>query len=1015
VVPVTAVDVNVDAIPDELKDRDQWLLWDASNETPRRPHWTGDFAVSWSDPDAWHSFDDAVDAANRHESWGIGYVMAKDNDEHPRGIYGCLDLDGAVVDSAYDGLTLADWVPSIAEFIEEAAYAEFSPSGNGIHIPFVGQEVPDWWSDSQIDDHEGVDVLTNKFCTFTGDKLEWAGETVSERAPASWLFDAYKNINGETPRIAPSKDAQRNDDYDGDEPLDAGTVEEALNHLDPNCEYPAWRDLAYAVHDWDSGSQGKSLFKSWSQRGTKWDDQAERVVESIWDTASQGDGVTVGTLIHKAREAGWEFPGQTSQPPAPPESTEAPEESGGDSPDLSRDMSEWWVYVRESYASQLKHGRLAAAQALEELTNWMYVMDSETLWVYNDEKGYFSPWGEHYIASVLEDKLAEFFSQQEVNEVVARIEARNQTRRKKLDARTRDTPLLCVGNGVVDLSSGELLEHSPEYKFTRGLEWAYDPARADPEPVREFLDDITKREADRDTLLDHLAHGLMPGHPYRALVMMYGPGSNGKTRVGKLLRGFVGEENAASVELQDLTGDDSFATGSLPGAFVNVGDDISVGEIRDTSIIKSLTGDGTIRANQKYEKQYEFENEAAMFFSANEPPRIRERTDAINDRVYPIEMPYRFVDDPVAENEKQKIPGIAEGLLKDDAAMRGLLLLAVKHAQEVIDRNGEYSMPETPAERRELYEAASDPIKRFALEFFDPSDGSDAVIKTDAYTVYTEMCAAEGERPASEEVFKQQISQIASLDIESSRSRGITSGKSRDRVWRYVAFSDDATEFMPERLRQRYFGDDAGDLSDLEDDDDVAFNASPIRTAPDTLTGYVTVTAEIATVREIGETGAKAVLKDTTGAMDFVAWEDPLASKLQSLEGESVVVKMAEVDEYEGTRQLQPVDGVTEVAEIQLGVGFTQGEPTEDGQSTVDSAATDGGEATNEGEIESVKERVRTALRERYESGDTASIPDIAGAADAPPGMVEECIEKIAQDQAPPSLAPDGRGGYEIL
>jgi len=837
------VDVDADAIPHELQDRDQWLLWDASNETPRRPHWKGDFAVSWSDPDAWHSFEDAVDAAESHDSWGIGYVMAKDNDDHPRGIYGCLDLDGAV--ASMDPVTLADWVPDISEFLDDNAYAEFSPSGDGIHIPFVGQEVPDWWADSQIDDHEGVDVLTNKFCTFTGDTLPESGDDVSERAPASWLFDAYKNINGETPRIAPSQEAQQQSGHDTDEPLDEDDVEDALEHLDPDCEYPTWRDLAYAVHDWDSGSQGKSVFKRWSQRGTKWDSQAERVVDSIWETATQGQGVTVGTLIHKAREAGWEFPGKQQEAPEPPEPPEQEADETEDSQSDSLDrgmngMTDWWEYVRDSYTSQVKHGRMAAADALEELTDWMYVMDSETLWVYSAQKGYFSPWGEHYIASVLEENLGEFFSQREVNEVVARIEARNQTRRKNLNARTRDTPLLCVGNGVVDLSSGELLDHSPEYKFTRGLEWDYEPAKADPEPVKEFLDDLTKRPEDRDTILDHLAHGLMPGHPYRALVMMYGPGSNGKTRVGKLLRGFVGEENAASVELQDLTGDDSFATGSLPGAFVNVGDDISVGEIRDTSIIKSLTGDGTIRANEKYEKQYEFENEAAMFFSANEPPRIRERTDAINDRIYPIEMPYRFVDNPTRENEKKKVPGIAEDLLKDDAAMRGLLLLAVKHAQEVINRNGEYSMPEDPAERREMYEAASDPIKRFALEYFDAGDGDDAVLKSDAYTVYTEMCEAEGERPASEDVFKQQVSQIASLDIESGRSRGITSGSSRDRVWRYVGFDDDAAELMPPRLRERYFPDEDGDMPAYEEDDsdEVAFNASPIRTAPDSLTGY---------------------------------------------------------------------------------------------------------------------------------------------------------------------------------
>jgi hypothetical protein len=358
-----------------------------------------------------------------------------------------------------------------------------------------------------------------------------------------------------------------------------------------------------------------------------------------------------------------------------------------------------------------------------------------------------------------------------------------------------------------------------------------------------------------------------------------------------------------------------------------------------------------------------------MFFSANEPPRIRERTDAINDRVYPIEMPYRFVDNPSSEQEKQKVPGIAEELLKDDGAMRGLLLLAVKHAQEVIDRNGEYSMPEGPAERRELYEAASDPIKRFALEYFDAGDGDAAVVKSDAYTVYTEMCEAEGERPASEDVFKQQVSQIASLDIESSRSRGITSGSSRERVWRYVSFNDDAANLMPSRLRERYFPDEEDKAPTYEesnrDSDDIAFNASPIRTAPESLTGYVTVTAEVATVRDVGESGAKAVLKDETGAIDLVAWDDSLASRLREMEGEAVAVKNAEVDEYEGSRQLQPVDGVTEIQSIQTGVGFAPSSESGDSQDDLSgtATATDGGSEESQydvadGDLESPREMV---------------------------------------------------------
>ena len=104
--------IDHDAVPDELQDRDQWLLWDSSSDTPRRPHWKGDFHISWSDPDQWHSYAEAVEASRTTESWGIGYVTAAENPDYARGIYGVVDIDGAAGPDDHP----KDWVPSLQPF-----------------------------------------------------------------------------------------------------------------------------------------------------------------------------------------------------------------------------------------------------------------------------------------------------------------------------------------------------------------------------------------------------------------------------------------------------------------------------------------------------------------------------------------------------------------------------------------------------------------------------------------------------------------------------------------------------------------------------------------------------------------------------------------------------------------------------------------------------------------------------------------------------------------------------------
>ena len=857
-------EVNADAIPAELKERDQWLLWDESNDTPRQPHWKGDFAVSWSDPADWHSFPEAIDAARDVESWGVGYVMASENGDHARGLYSCIDIDGGVKSATEDGVELADWVPSIDQWLDDGAYVELSPSGTGLHIPFVGQEVPEWWSDSQLnpedDDHEGVDVLQNKFCTFTGKVVAGSGDSVSDRAPAEWLFSAYKSLNGETPRIASSTTEESRSAPDED--LTKEQVEDALSHLNPGCDYEKWRDLAFAVHDWDSGSRGRTVFESWSRQSSKWDSDAEDIVDWVWANANEGSsssGVTVATLVYHAKQEGWSFSSSktnesgngddeelstreliakhseeyddASEVPAnvlsktkggvkmsSSSGDQSGEEDGQDESDAEPRGEFSWSDVRTTYnmveaEDDVPKGRArqAAADVLESETSWMFVLESERLWVYDDESGVYNKFGRARAANTLVEQLEEHYSQSEKREIVGILEDRNQVRREELNASGQDEPLLCVGNGVVNLATAELLDHSPKYKFVRGLSWQYDPDNADTEAVIDFLDDVTERKADRDTLLDHLAHGLMPGHPYRAFVVCYGPGGNGKTQVAELFRGFVGEHNAASVEIDELANDD-FATSDLTGAYLNWGDDMAGdggGALQDLSMLKKATGGSKIRANEKHTKTWDFTNEAALFFSANEPPRIGEQKKSIQDRIYPIEMPYEFVADPDEDNplEKQKVPGISEEMLEDDAAMRGLLMLAVEHAQRLVNSNGEYSQPESPEQRLQKYNESADPIVRFAGKALEPADSGMKIRKDDAYRVYQSFTESWSERSSSLRGFKRQLPKGFPADLENARSRALATPddeKDRVRCWKRVQWTDVARAEMPDWMVERY-------------------------------------------------------------------------------------------------------------------------------------------------------------------------------------------------------------------
>lgn len=476
------------------------------------------------------------------------------------------------------------------------------------------------------------------------------------------------------------------------------------------------------------------------------------------------------------------------------------------------DVSDRWLHVRtlyetdESDNAHKQHARQRAAEALEAETAWMHVTETGKLWAYDDDSGQYDVDGVGIANETLEDKLGVFSDTPEKNEIINRLQHRNRVKKETLNAADTERKLVCVGNGVVDVEERTLLDHDPAYRFTRGVDHDWNPD-AVPERMLRFLRGVTKRDVDMWTLIQQLGNGLLPGYPFKAFMIMYGPGDNGKSQVGKLFRKLVGDENAAAVELADMQGDD-YATGDLPGKMINIGDDLSGKKVDDISLLKRSTGDAAIRANEKWEKTFMFENEAAMFFSGNEPPVFSEQTPAVKTRLYPIHMPHRFTT--VDDDHKDATPNIAGKIASDDEEMSGLLTLAIDGARQLLD-TGVFAMPEGPEERMRMYQAASDPITRFTMDCLDQGDSDDRVLKDDVYDVYANMCRHDNEQSTGDKVFKSEISQQAEIDVESAQTRALTDGSNSQTCWRYLRFSPHARTHMPARLEARYFDDDADD------------------------------------------------------------------------------------------------------------------------------------------------------------------------------------------------------------
>jgi putative DNA primase/helicase len=411
-----------------------------------------------------------------------------------------------------------------------------------------------------------------------------------------------------------------------------------------------------------------------------------------------------------------------------------------------------WEDVRYIYDKDKSAGRLAAERLLRSRHEFITTDEDDTLLVYNPDTGTYEHSLTHVKAEV-HDGLGEHWSTHELNEIESRLHQQNFVERRQLNGREQfEQPHVCVENGVLNLFTGELVEHSPDHYFTERVPVAYD-ADADTSVYEEYLNDWTRRDEDRQALLEMVGHALVPdaNERYKKFLILTGDADNGKSVffrcVRSLLEGPSREvSNVANVKLEKMASN-RFSKNSIYGHMANVAGEIDGKKILHTASLKDITGGDAVEIEPKGDASFFDTVNATMMFAANDPPILGERDkQAIASRIVPVELPYEFVEHPDPDDpfQKQREPQQQlEAELMTDEALSGLLRLAVDGVQRLEANGGDVSLPESPRERLQRYERAADPMREFGHRCLQNEDGS-YVVKADVTTIYKEWATSQG-------------------------------------------------------------------------------------------------------------------------------------------------------------------------------------------------------------------------------------------------------------------------------
>lgn len=296
------------APPAILSERARWLVWRRvdGRKMPVNPHDTRR-AGSSTDPSTWATYEAACEAlANDPTCEGLGFVFNGD------GVVG-VDLDHCTDPETGE---LEAWARAIVEALGPT-YAEWSPSGEGLHI-FVLGNLDRALQARMPGAHEraGLEVYaTGRFFTWTGRVFEGAPLEVAERGEALARLVARHQPARSTHAArsaGPAGEALEDAQLDAD-------IREALRVLDPGSN-DVWQPVAMALHHAYAGDVlGWELLCEWSATDPTYSSRVERQNRNRWRSFGRRTArtvVSVGTLFALAADEGWQ--GRCARAAAPP-------------------------------------------------------------------------------------------------------------------------------------------------------------------------------------------------------------------------------------------------------------------------------------------------------------------------------------------------------------------------------------------------------------------------------------------------------------------------------------------------------------------------------------------------------------------------------------------------------------------------------------------------------------------------------------------------------------------------
>lgn len=325
-----------------------------------------------------------------------------------------------------------------------------------------------------------------------------------------------------------------------------------------------------------------------------------------------------------------------------------------------------------------------------------------------------------------------------------------------------DARYIAFRNGVLDIVTGQMQPFSPDLVITNQIPWDYNP-----EAYSELADDTLNKLACGDQPIRALLEECIGYCFYRRnelgkAFIMTGDKSNGKSTFLDCVKAILGDGNISALDLKELG--DRFSTSMMFGKLANIGDDIGDDFLQGSQVatFKKVVTGNRIKAERKGQDPFEFNPYVKLLFSANDIPRMKDKTGAVLRRLVIIPFNARFTKYlPSGEIDPDYNPYIKYQLV-EQSSVEYLIRVGVEGLKRIIENN-EFTKSEKVTEQIDEYENENNPIKAFiddcGVEMIENEPTADV------YKRYQVFCAENMMQPMAHTTFSKQINKRLGFSV----------------------------------------------------------------------------------------------------------------------------------------------------------------------------------------------------------------------------------------------------------